>query len=252
MHLLQIISNTFYPKQVSLTVFCTMRVCEFHDGHSPKIKPRQDIVMLRILIADDHEIVRKGLRQILLDEFPFAEIEEVVNGASLLERALREEWSVILSDISMPGISGIEALKEIRKKPGNTPVLILSMYPEDQYALSAIREGAAGYLTKDMAQEELVNAVRKVLTGKKYFSPNMTERLASHAQQQHRLPHEALSERELTVLKLLAAGKSISEIAAELELGITTISTYRSRILEKMRMKNNAELTRYALENRLA
>ena len=208
------------------------------------------MTVLRILIADDHEIVRKGLKQILLDEFAFAHIEEVTDGAQLIEKAKSGDWHIVLSDLSMPSVGGLQALKEIKKIAPKIPVLILSMYSEEQYALSAIKAGAAGYLTKDMAQDELINAVHKVLSGKKYFSPAMAEKLATYAQQERNLLlHETLSDRELTVLKLLASGKSISDIADMLSLGVTTISTYRSRILEKMNMKTNADLTRYALEH---
>lgn len=207
--------------------------------------------MLQILIADDHEIVRKGLKQILIDEFAFANIEEVSDGAALVEKAISGSWDIILSDMAMPGLTGLQALEQIKKHNSRVPVLILSMYPADQYALRVIKAGASGYVTKDTAQEELVTAIRRILSGKKYIPSLIAEQIIEEIGDHKKQLHEILSDRELTVMKLLAEGRSISEIAQQLNLGVTTISTYRSRILEKMNLRTNADLTRYALEHEL-
>ena len=207
---------------------------------------------MRILIADDHSIVRKGLKQILVEEFPFATIEETGDAEGLVKKALSQDWDIVITDLSMPGRSGLDAINQIKQQHPKLPILILSMYPEEQYAMRVLKSGASGYLSKDMAQEELVNAVKKVLSGKKYITPTLVEKLALQLGQENSgAPHEQLSDREFDVLKLLAAGKSVSEIAALMSLGSTTISTYRARIMDKMSLKSNADLTRYALENKL-
>jgi two-component system, NarL family, invasion response regulator UvrY len=207
---------------------------------------------MKILVADDHAIVRKGLKQILLDEYPFGEIEECSNTEELLSKAIDGRWDVIISDISMPGRSGLDALHQIHEAHPRVPVLILSMHPEEQYAIRALKAGASGYCSKDLAHDELVNAIRRVLSGRKYITPTLAETLASQLDQEMQAePHKCLSDREFEVFKLLAAGKSVSEIAESLRLGATTISTYRSRILSKMNLRTNSDLTRYALENKL-
>lgn len=207
---------------------------------------------MKVLVADDHAIVRKGLKQILLDEFPFGEIEECSNAEELLQKANEGKWDVIISDISMPGRSGLEALHQIRLTHPRLPVLILSMHPEEQYAIRALKAGASGYCSKDQAHEELVKAVRKVLTGKKYITPSLAETLADQLEEENESePYKRLSDREFDVFKFLAAGKSVSEIADILSLSTTTISTYRARVLSKMNFKTNADLIRYALENKL-
>lgn len=206
--------------------------------------------MLRILIADDHEIVRTGLKQILREEFPFALIEDAEDGNVLLEKALNAHWDIVISDLAMPGVNGIDALKKIKEVYPTCPVLILSMYPEDQYAIRVIKAGASGYLSKDMAQEELINAVRRVISGKKYLNPSIADQLTGDSSS-HSMPHDILSEREFIVLKMIGAGKTTSDISQELSLSLTTVSTYRSRVLEKMSMKSNAEITRYVIENNL-
>lgn len=207
---------------------------------------------MKILVADDHAIVRKGLKQILLDEYPFGEIEECSNTEELLSKAIDGRWDVIISDISMPGRSGLDALHQIHEAHPRVPVLILSMHPEEQYAIRALKAGASGYCSKDLAHDELVNAVRRVLSGRKYITPTLAETLASQLEQETQAePHKYLSDREFEVFKLLAGGKSVSEIAESLRLSATTISTYRSRILAKMNLKTNSDLTRYALENKL-
>ncbi|HUB62619.1 MAG TPA: response regulator transcription factor [Puia sp.] len=209
--------------------------------------------MLRILIADDHTVVRKGLKQILLEEFPTAEITETADAATLFMKVLREDWDIVITDISMPDKSGLEVLQQIRRDYPRLPVLILSAHSEDQYAIRALKAGASGYLCKDSASEELVTAIRRILLGKKYITASLAEKLAFHLDQEdgNRPPHEHLSDREFEVMKFLASGKVVSEIASQLCLSVTTISTYRARILTKMNLKTNYDLTRYAMENKL-
>lgn len=208
--------------------------------------------MLRILIADDHTVVRKGLRQILLDEFPGAYIEEVADGGELIKHVMIGKWDVVVSDLSMPGRSGLDALQQIKLSLPDLPVLILSIHPEEQYALRALKSGAAGYLSKDTAPDELVKAVQKVLLGKKYISLVIAEKLANtFSSDTNTLPHESLSDREFDVMKFLANGKSVSEIAEMLSLSVTTVSTYRARIMTKMNLKSNSDLTKYSIENSL-
>jgi two-component system invasion response regulator UvrY len=208
--------------------------------------------MIRILIADDHTVVRKGLKQILLEEFPSALVEEVADAEELLKKVMKGEWDVVISDLSMPGRSGLESLQQIKQYFPKLPVLILSVHSEEHYAIRVLKAGAAGYLNKDLAPDELVKAVHRVLMGKKYITPSIAEKLASSLDQEGGKPsHEHLSDREFEVLKLIASGKSVSEIAAMLSLSITTVSTYRARIMAKMSMKTNADLTLYAIDNKL-
>lgn len=208
--------------------------------------------MIRILIADDHSVVRKGLKQILLEGFPTAHIEEVPDAEEMIRKIMQAPWDVVISDLSMPGRSGLEALQQLKQINPKLPVLILSIHPEDQYALRVLKAGASGYLSKDMAPDELVNAVQRVMLGKKYITASIAEKLASVLDQDSgKAAHESLSDREFSVLKLLAAGKSVSEIAESLFLSVTTVSTYRSRIMAKMGMKNNADLTLYSIEHKL-
>ena len=208
--------------------------------------------MLRILIADDHTVVRKGLKQILLDEFTAAVIEEVADAEELIKKVMTDKWDVVVSDLSMPGRSGLDALQQIKISHPELPVLILSIHPEEQYALRALKSGASGYLSKDTAPDELVKAVRKVLLGKKYISQSIAEKLASTFSSDTAMnPHESLSDREFDVMKLLANGKSVSEIAEMLSLSVTTVSTYRARVMVKMDLKSNSDLTKYAIENNL-
>jgi DNA-binding NarL/FixJ family response regulator len=208
--------------------------------------------LLRFLIADDHAVVRQGLKQILLEEFPDASFGEATNGAEILGLLKQQEWDVVTLDISLPGRSGLEVLKEAREKRPHLKVLVLSMHPEEQYAVRALKAGAAGYLTKQTAPEELVNAVKKILSGGKYVSAALAEKLASAlGAPSDRPPHETLSDREYQVFCLIASGKTTGQIAEELNLSVQTISTYRARVLEKMAMSTNAELTRYAIQNGL-
>jgi DNA-binding NarL/FixJ family response regulator len=208
--------------------------------------------MIRILVVDDHAIVREGLKQILGDVNDMAVLAEAGNGQEAMDQIHRQTFDVILMDISMPGRSGLEILKDIRNEHPKLPVLILSMHPEEQYAIRALRAGAAGYMNKSSAPDELIGAIRKVSAGRKYVSPSVAEKLAFElGSDPTRLPHELLSDREYQVMMMLAAGKSVSEIGEELCLSVKTISTYRSRIMEKMNLKKNAELTLYAVQNHL-
>ena len=208
--------------------------------------------MIRILIADDHAIVRKGLLQLLLEEYPSAYIKEVGDAEELVIQALNHEWDVVICDLSMPGRSGLDALRQIKQSFPKLPVLIMSMHPQDQYALRVLKAGASGYLGKESIHEELIKAVQTVMLGKKFITPSIAERLAEAFETDNEEQrHELLSDREFDVFKLIASGKSVSEIAAQLSLSVTTVSTYRSRILEKMNMKSNADLTRYAIEKKL-
>lgn len=207
---------------------------------------------IRILIADDHAIVRKGLKQLLLEQYPFAQIGEAGDAETLVSSAIDQEWDVVICDINMPGRSGLDALNQIKQISPKLPVLIMSMYPEDQYALRVLRAGASGYLGKETIHDDIVNAIETVRRGKKFITHGIAEKLAEAFEENlPELPHESLSDREFDVFKLLAMGKSVTEIAEQLFLSATTVSTYRSRIMDKMRMRSNAELTRYALERDL-
>jgi len=205
---------------------------------------------MRILIADDHAILRRGLKEILQEEFPSATIVEVGDGSSMILKVIEEEWNIVISDLSMPGRSGLDALVQIKQLAPKLPVLILSIYPEEQYAIRVLKAGAAGYLSKDMAAEQLINAVHRVLAGRKYITERVAERLVGFNDTDKPL-HQVLSDREFHVLKFLSEGKSVSEIAAILHISVNTASTYRSRILQKMNMKTNAELIHYAIQHKL-
>jgi DNA-binding NarL/FixJ family response regulator len=196
--------------------------------------------------------VREGLKKILLEEYPSALIKEVPNTEELIKNATTGEWDIVICDLSMPGRSGLDALHQLKQLFPKLPVLILSVYPEEQYAVRVIKAGAAGYLSKNVAPKELVTAVQRLLLGRMFISPSIAEQLAIGIKNDAgNAPHEMLSDREFDVLKLISAGKAVSEIAELLSLSITTVSTYRARIMTKMRMRTNAELTRYALENNL-
>ncbi len=208
--------------------------------------------MLRILIADDHEIVRRGIKQILQEGLPFPEIGEASDTSSLVDMALSREWDIIISDLSMPGGGGMMAIPRIREAKPAQRILIVSIYPEEQYAVRVIRLGAAGYLNKDAATDELLKAVETILSGRRYIQPVVAEKLTTDLRNQAGLlPHELLSERELEVMAKLVSGNSVTEIAGVLSLSPNTISTYRSRILMKMDMKSNADLIRYAISHNM-
>jgi DNA-binding NarL/FixJ family response regulator len=204
------------------------------------------------MIIDDHAIVREGLKQIIREEDDMQVVAEAGSGAEALSKLESIDCDVILLDISMPGRSGLDLLKEIRLRNENASVLVLTMYPEEQYAVRALKAGAAGYLTKDSAPDELLGAIRKIAAGGRYISQSLAERLALHIESPSgEMPHEGLSDREFEVLLMIASGKTVSEIASEMALSVKTISTYRARILEKTGMKNNAELTYYSIKNGL-
>jgi len=204
---------------------------------------------MRILIADDHALVRRGLREILTEEFPEAEVGEAETVPQTLQQIHSRQWDVVVLDITMPDGSGLDVLNDVKTTRPNLPVLVLSMHPEEQYALRALKAGAAGYLTKETATTELVAAVRKVLAGQKYVSAALAERLAADLSAGGEGPrHQALSDREYQVMLMIASGKSVSEVAEELSLSVKTVSTHRWHILKKMGMKTNADLTRYAME----
>lgn len=213
---------------------------------------RREETMLKILIADDFPLFRRGVKDLLTDGFGAVTVGECGSAPELLELVRRKKWDVVILDITMPGSTGTETLKQLKAEYPRLPVLVISMHPEDQYAVRMFRAGADGYLSKVSAPEELVTAVKKVLTGGQYVSPSSAEKLALTLKAGERgAPHEQLSDREYEVLCLIASGKTVSEIAEAMNLGITTISTYRGRILEKMSMKNSAELTRYAVQHGL-
>jgi two-component system invasion response regulator UvrY len=208
--------------------------------------------MIKILIADDHTIVREGLKQIVADIHDIVVADEASSGHEVLDKALKNDYNVIVLDIMMPGINGLDVLQQIKTHKPKLPILILSMYPERQFAVRFIRAGAAGYLTKESAPGELVAAIRKVSSGKKYITSALAERLASELENGQEKPlHERLSDREYQVMCMIASGKTVKQIAAQLFLSESTVRTYLSRILEKMRMKTNAELIQYAIKNNL-
>lgn len=207
---------------------------------------------MSIIIADDHPVVRAGLRQILAESGEIRQIAEASDGQDLLEKLKKTRYDIILLDITMPGRNGLEILKELRILYPSTPVLVLSVHPEEQYALRVIRSGAAGYLTKETAPENLLEAIRRILGGKKYITPEIAEILAASLDGKGDLaPHLRLSDREFETLRMIAQGKSLTEIAGEMFLNVKTISTYRRRILDKMNMKSTAELVNYAVKNGL-
>lgn len=208
--------------------------------------------MIKVLVADDHAIVRRGLRQILAETPDVMVGGEAATAQEVLRLVHDERWSVVILDISLPGGSGLDLLADIRKARPELPVLILTVHSEDQYAVRAIRAGAAGFLTKESAPERLIEAVRKVASGGRYVSAELAETLASVLAGENRgAPHERLSDREFEILKMLASGKTVSEVARDLTLSVKTVSTHRTRILKKMSMKTNAELTAYAIRSGL-
>ena len=208
--------------------------------------------MVRILIADDHALIREGLKKILKGAQDFSVVSEAQNAREVIEEVKKQDLDVVILDISLPGKSGLELLKDLKQDYPRLPVLILSMHPEDRFAVRALKAGAAGYVTKDSAVEELVKAIRKVVNGRKYVSPALAEKLAFDLETDTgKPPHESLSDREYQVMCMIAIGKSVREIAGELFLSVSTVNTYRGRILEKMNMKTDAELIRYAVQNQL-
>ena len=208
--------------------------------------------MTRILIADDHAVVRRGLKQILYEAFPFAHLEEATDTAELLKKIREQQWDMVISDLSMPGENVLDAVRRIKQDFPKLPVLVLSIYPEELYAIRSIKAGASGYLRKNSHPDILLDAVRKVLSGKRYITPQVAEKLAATVGKYGaKAPHEILSDREFEIFKLIASGKTVSEIAGNFSLSVSTISTYRTRILTKMNRKTNADLTLYAMEHKL-
>jgi len=208
--------------------------------------------MIKILIADDHAIVREGLKQIVAEETDMKVTGEAANASELFELLTSDEWEIVVLDINMPGKSGLEALKEMKSRNIKVPVLILSMFSEDQYGLRAIKAGAAGYLKKVSAPTELVSAIRKIVAGGKYIGPTLAEKLAESVDVNNKNAlHQNLSDREYQIMCLISFGKSAEEIAEELAISIHTVYSYRNRILEKMHLKSNVELTQYAIQHKL-
>jgi len=208
--------------------------------------------VLKILVADDHAIVREGLKQIVAETSDMVVAGEASNGQEVLELVRREDWDIVLLDLSMPGKDGLDTLKELKRERPDLPILILSIYPEEQYAVRLLKAGAAGYLTKESAPEELIAAIRKVSQKGRYVSPSLGEKLAFFVQTDSEKPvHELLSDREHQVMVLIASGKTVKEIGEAMFLSVKTISTYRARALKKMGMRNNAEFTYYALKEGL-
>lgn len=208
--------------------------------------------MIRVLVADDHAIVRKGLGQIISETSDLEVADEAANGAEVISLVMDGEYDAVVLDINMPGMDGLDALKQLQSIKPDIPVLVLSMHAEDEYALRVLKAGASGYLNKESAPEELVAAIRKISSGGKYMSSEVAECLLTHLNSGGIGPlHANLSDREFQVLCLLSSGKTVSQIADQLSLSVKTISTYRARILDKMQMKNNAELTHYAIKNNL-
>ncbi len=216
------------------------------------MQARRKRSLIRVLVADDHAILRKGIKQILA-EIPGVEcVDEAANGQEALSKVGKERYDLVLLDIAMPGRSGLDILKQLKTEKPNLPVLILSMHPEEQYAVRALKAGASGYLTKESAPDELIDAVQKILQGGKYVTESLAAWFVSElGKPANKAPHDTLSDREYEIMCMIAAGKSLTEIGEELALSVKTVSTYRSRVLSKMNMKSNADLTRYALENSL-
>lgn len=208
--------------------------------------------MIRIIIADDHPIVRSGLKQIIADDPGIEVVDEASDGYELLRKLRTKDFDLIILDISMPGVDGLETLKQIKAEKPNARVLILTLHPEERYAVRLLRSGADGYLTKECATDQLLEAIKKVYSGRKFISVSLAEKLVQElTSESETVPHKKLSDREYQVMCLIASGKTVKEIAEELSLSVKTISTYRSRIMEKMNMKNNAQLILYAIQSGL-
>lgn len=208
--------------------------------------------MIRVLIADDHAVVRAGVRQILSEHPDIRLVGEASTGQEALDKVRRGGCDVLILDLTMPGMSGLDVLKQIRGEYPRLPVLVLTMHPEDQYAVRTVKAGASGYLTKKSVPDQLVRAIRRVVAGHKYITPEVADRLVEEVKHDAgEPPHAALSDREFQILLLIAGGRTVSEIARDINLSVKTVSTYRSRILEKMGMKTNAELTHYAFQQKL-
>ncbi len=230
-----------------------MRCWRAHRAPSVARCNREHAIMsLRILLADDHAVVRQGVRQLLLDRGVAREVTEAQTGAEALEAVAQHSYDVVLLDISLPDMNGVEVLKRLKRKAPRVAVLMFSMYREDQYAVRALKAGAAGYLSKTVDAAQMIGAIQQVAAGRKYVSPAMAEALADYVSfDGEQLPHEKLSDREYQTLCMLASGKRLTDIAMTLSLSVKTVSVYRTRLLEKMKLRNNAELTFYVMSNRL-
>ncbi len=208
--------------------------------------------MIKVLIADDHTLFREGLRRILSETEDIEVVAEAVDGKDILKKTKEYDWDIVLLDINLPDINGLDILKRVLSVNAAARILVLSMYPEEEYAIRAIRSGASGYLTKDSPTDHLINVIRRLARGGKYVNPELAEKLLFNpVLDSGILTHTTFSDRELHVFKLIVAGESLTAIANKLSLSVKTVSTYRSRILEKMNMKNNAQLVRYAIQHQL-
>ena len=208
--------------------------------------------MIRVLIADDHAILRRGLKEILARELEGGVYGEAKDAREVLARVQSDQWDLVILDLSMPGRSGLDVLRDIKGMRPKLPILVLSMHPEDQYGKRILKAGASGYMNKESAPEELIKAIRKTLAGGRYVSPALAERLAWDLNEDVTRPvHEILSDREFEVLRMIASGKTVTQIAEDLHLSVATVSTYRARILEKMKMTTTAQIMHYALSNHL-
>jgi two-component system, NarL family, invasion response regulator UvrY len=208
--------------------------------------------MIRILIADDHTMFREGLKHILAEYPDLVVADEASNGQEVLDKIWKNNYDMVLLDITMPGMTGLEVLKQLKNDKPKLPVLILSMHPEEQYAIRVLRAGASGYLTKESAPDELITAIRKISQGRKYITSSLAERLATEVEADTEKPlHDILSDREYQVLRMIAEGKTVKHIAKELSLSVKTVSTYRTRVMEKMNMKTNAEVMHYVIKHQL-
>ena len=208
--------------------------------------------MIKIFIADDHPLVRKGVKEILEEEIDLKVIGDAAYPHEVLEGIQKYEPDMLVTDLTMPGRSGLDLISDIRQLFPKLPILVLTMHPEERFAVRALKAGAYGYITKDSKPEELIKAIRQVVTGRKYITPSLAEKLATELNRdQNKQPHEILSDREFQIMRLISSGKKVSEIADKLSISIRTVNTYRARILLKMNMKSNAELTLYAIENHL-
>ena len=211
----------------------------------------QDSKKIKVLLADDHAVVREGLKLILSETHDIVALGEAKNGNEVLDKIRNDHWDVVVLDAAMPGKSGLETLKQLRIEHPKLPVLILSMYPEDRLAARFLKAGASGYLTKASASDQLVKAIKTVYKGQKFITPSLAEKLALDFLGSEKQPHELLSDREYQVMCMFGYGQTVSEIARELNLSVKTVSTHRTHILEKMKIKNNAQLIRYVIENKL-
>lgn len=206
---------------------------------------------MKFLLIDDHKIIRDGLKRILLSYFPFSTIEEGASAEDVFDKINNHSFDIVICDLSMPGRSGLDVVNQIKEFHPNLPVLILSMHPDEHYALRALKAGAAGYINKASGSDELLAAIQKILQGRKYVSPEVVEKITDGLSEINEQPHELLSDREFFIFKLIGEGKPLTEIANQLSLSLSTVGTYRGRIMKKMKMNSNADLIKYALQHDL-